>query len=163
MAVSYTHLDVYKRQVYLFADGLRMDIARSLEASLLSSGTPVEILFTTDWAALPTVTATAKPAWMPLAGKLGGPLEGTKFEAKEQANGKALTHPRFKQLMAELGISFLESNDVGSASGCAWTEFGSVDTYGHDQGADVYKRQLSDRRCRTQGKQIQDPRRLAAR
>ena len=112
-----------------------MDIARSLEASLLSSGTPVEILFTTDWAALPTVTATAKPAWMPLAGKLGGPLEGTKFEAKEQANGKALTHPRFKQLMAELGISFLESNDVGSASGCAWTEFGSVDTYGHDQGA----------------------------
>jgi hypothetical protein len=128
-------LPVEEGTVYLFADGLRMDIARSLEASLLSSGTPVEILFTTDWAALPTVTATAKPAWMPLAGKLGGPLEGTKFEAKEQANGKALTHPRFKQLMAELGISFLESNDVGSASGCAWTEFGSVDTYGHDQGA----------------------------
>jgi hypothetical protein len=128
-------LPVEEGTVYLFADGMRMDIARGLEASLLGSGTDVEIAFGTDWSALPTVTATAKPAWMPLAGKLGGPLEGTGFQAKEQENGKPLSHPRFKQLMAELGITFLDSNQVGSATGCAWTEFGSVDTYGHDQGA----------------------------
>ena len=121
--------------VYLFADGLRMDLARGLEERLLTSGLSVEIAFSFDWSAIPTVTATAKPAWMPLAEKLGGPLEGTGFQSKEQSNGKALVHARFKQLVAELGISFLESNEPGLPTGCAWTEFGSVDTYGHDQGA----------------------------
>ena len=128
-------LPVEEGTVYLFADGLRMDIARSLEEKLLTSGALVETVFNFDWAALPTVTATAKPAWRPLADKLGGPLEGTKFEAKEKANGKALTHSRFKQLMEEVGIAFVDPSELGSASGCAWTEHGSVDTYGHDQGA----------------------------
>ena len=98
--------------VYLFADGLRMDLARGLEERLLASGLLVEIAFSFDWSAIPTVTATAKPAWMPLAGKLGGPLEGTGFQSKEQSNGKALVHARFKQLVAELGIAFLESNEA---------------------------------------------------
>jgi hypothetical protein len=143
LAISYpTHgpttcrtLSVEEGTVYLFADGMRMDIGKSLEEKLLSSGLGVQVEFNAAWAALPTVTATAKPAWMPLAAKLGGPLEGTGFEAIEKAKGKALTHPRFKQLIAELGISFLDSNEVGTASGCTWTECGSVDTYGHDQGA----------------------------
>jgi hypothetical protein len=120
---------------YLFADGMRMDIARSLEEKLLSSGTSAEIAFKFNWAALPTVTATAKPAWMLLAEKLGGPLQGAGFESREQGSGKALTHARFKQLLAELGITYMDATEVGSASGCAWTEHGSVDTYGHDQGA----------------------------
>jgi hypothetical protein len=121
--------------VYLFADGLRMDLARGLEERLRSSGLSADIAFSYDWSAIPTVTATAKPAWMPLAGKLGGPLEGTDFQSKEQSNGKALVHARFMQLLAELGISFLEPNELGSPTGCAWTEFGTIDTYGHDQGA----------------------------
>ena len=128
-------LTVEDGTVYLFADGLRMDIARGLEASLLKTGAPVEIALDHNWAALPTVTATAKSAWMPLAARLGGPLEGTGFQAVEQNNGKALTHSRFKQLLEELGISFLESGDAGSPTGCAWTEMGSVDSYGHEQGA----------------------------
>jgi hypothetical protein len=121
--------------IYLFADGLRMDLARSLEERLLSSGLSAEIACRVDWSAIPTVTATAKPAWMPLAGKLGGPLEGTGFQPKEQGTGKALVHARFKQLVAEVGITFLESSELGLATGCAWTEFGSLDTYGHEQGA----------------------------
>jgi len=121
--------------VYLFADGLRLDLARSLEERLLTSGLGVEIACTVGWSALPTVTATAKPAWMPLAGKLGGPLQGTGFQAKEQSNGKALVHARFKQLMAEIGILYLESHELGLPTGCAWTECGSFDTYGHEQGA----------------------------
>lgn len=126
-------LPVEEGTVYLFADGLRMDLARILEEKLLTAGLAVN--FGHEWAALPTVTATAKPAWMPLAAKLGGPLEGTGFQSKEKSNGKALVHARFKQLVEELGISCLESNDSGSPIGCAWTEFGSVDTIGHEQGA----------------------------
>ena len=119
--------------VYLFADGLRLDLARMLEEKLISS--ELEVKFEHAWSALPTVTATAKPAWMPLAEKLGGPLEGAGFQSREQVNGKALVHARFKQLVTELGISFLESDEMGSATGCAWTESGFLDTYGHDQGA----------------------------
>ena len=95
----------------------------------------VEIACTVGWSALPTVTATAKPAWMPLAGTLGGPLQGTGFQAQEQSTGKALVHARFKQLMAELGILYLEAHEPGLPTGCAWTECGSFDTYGHEQGA----------------------------
>jgi hypothetical protein len=121
--------------VYLFADGLRLDLARSLEENLRNASLGADVTFAYDWSALPTVTATAKPAWKPLAGKLGGPLEGAGFQSNEQSNGKPLTHARFKQLVEEIGIAFLDSNEIGSPSECAWTEFGSVDTYGHEQGA----------------------------
>jgi hypothetical protein len=126
-------LPVEEGTVYLFADGLRMDLARALEEKLISSG--LEVRFEHEWSALPTVTATAKHAWMPLAGKLGGPLEGGGFEPKEQSSGKTLTHARFKQLVEELGTPFLTSNVTLFPAGCAWTEFGSIDTYGHNQGA----------------------------
>jgi len=93
------------------------------------------VRFEHEWAALPTVTATAKHAWIPLAEKLGGPLEGEGFEPKEQSSGKTITHARFKQLIEKLGISFLTSDLTLFPTACAWTEFGSVDTYGHNQGA----------------------------
>ena len=120
-------------KVYIFVDGLRMDLARALEEKLVSSGLDVRLGYA--WSALPTVTATAKHAWMPLAEKLGGPLEGVGFEPKEQSTGKIITHARFKKLAEELGISFLTSDVTLFPTGCAWTEFGSLDTYGHDQGA----------------------------
>ena len=72
---------------------------------------------------------------MPLAGKLGGPLEGEGFEPKELANEKIITNLRFKQLLEEIGISFLTSDGALFPTGCAWSEFGSIDTFGHDQGA----------------------------
>ncbi len=126
-------LPVVEGTVYLFADGLRVDLARCLEEKLVAAGFSVG--FEYSLSALPTVTATAKPAWMPLAAKLGGPLEGSGFQSKEQSKGKALDHARFKQLVTECGILFLESSESGSPSGCAWTECGSFDTYGHEQGA----------------------------
>jgi hypothetical protein len=119
--------------VYLFTDGLRMDLARGLEEKLTSSG--LEVIFEHEWSALPTVTATAKHAWIPLAEKLGGPLEGEGFEPKELSNGKTITHARFKQLIGELGISFLIFDGSLFPTGCAWAEFGSIDATGHNEGA----------------------------
>lgn len=119
--------------VYLFADGLRMDLARVLEVKLVAAGFGVAI--DCAWAALPSVTETAKPAWMPLAEKLGGPLEGAGFQPRELSNQKALITARFRQLISELGITVLDPNESSLPTGCAWTEFGSFDTYGHEQGA----------------------------
>lgn len=121
--------------VHVFADGLRFDLARALEERIAEAGASITTELRCDWSALPTVTATAKPAFQPLAARLGGPLTGTGFQSKELATGKDLVQARFKQLVAELGMPFLESSDVGLPIGCAWTEHGSVDTYGHEQGA----------------------------
>lgn len=126
-------LSVEQGSVYLFVDGLRMDLARILEEKLRSDG--LEVTLDHAWSALPTVTATAKPAWQPLASKLGGPLEGAEFQPRERDTGKVLVHARFKQLVTELEIAFLEPNELELPTGCAWTEFGSFDTYGHELGA----------------------------
>ena len=123
--------------VYLFADGLRLDVARALEERLADPNLPFDTAFTFEWTALPTVTATAKPAFRPLAARLGGPLKGAGFQSKEKTTGKDLDQARFKQILEELGISFLEPDEVGLAVGCGWTEHGSLDTYGHEQGAKV--------------------------
>lgn len=119
--------------VYIFADGFRMDMARGLEENLTAAG--LEVALKHSWTALPSVTATAKPAWMPLAQALGGPLEDGAFQPKEKASGKPLTQTRFKQLMEERGILFMPGSEIRLPHLCAWTEFGNFDTYGHDQGA----------------------------
>ena len=126
-------LPVEEGTVYLFADGLRLDLARALEARLARADLDAEL--SSDWSALPTVTATAKPAFLPLAERLGGPLTGAGFQAKERASGKDLVQARFKQILTELGMSDLEPTELGLPIGCAWTEYGCVDTYGHEQGA----------------------------
>ena len=128
-------LPVESGTVYLFADGLRFDLARALEARLARPDLVVDAKLTSDWSALPTVTATAKPAFLPLAARLGGPLTGAGFQAKELASGKDLVQARFKQLVTELGMSYLEPTELGLPDGCAWTEHGCVDTYGHTDGA----------------------------
>jgi hypothetical protein len=119
--------------VYLFADGFRMDMAKGLEEKLVAAGLEASLEY--SWTALPSVTATAKPAWRPLSEKLGGPLEDGAFQPKEKSNGKALTHTRFKQLMEDLGIFCMGADELLMPTGCAWTEFGNFDHYGHDQGA----------------------------
>ena len=126
-------LPVEQGTIYLFVDGLRMDLARRLEDKLHASS--LNATLNHDWSALPTVTATAKPAWQALASKLRGPLEGDAFQPREKGNGKALTHPRFKQLLEELGITFVESIELALPSGCGWSEFSNFDSYGHEQGA----------------------------
>ena len=56
--------------VILFVDGLRCDLGIELAAKLNDRGLLVETTY--EWAGLPTVTATAKPGWQPLAGRLTG-------------------------------------------------------------------------------------------
>ena len=54
----------------LFADGMRLDVARELEARI--RGNWIQVDFSWRRAALPTVTAMTKPAVSPVAGQLSG-------------------------------------------------------------------------------------------
>ena len=54
----------------MFADGLRMDVAQQLAEKLAAAG--IESTQDWEWSAIPSVTATAKPAASPIADALQG-------------------------------------------------------------------------------------------
>lgn len=119
--------------VLVFVDGLRCDLGMELERLLAQQGFSVEI--TTHWSALPTVTATAKPAWRPLADGLVGITLPEGFEPQIAETGKDLKTQAFRNLVAALGWSWLEPTATGDPSGAAWTETGTFDHDGHNLGA----------------------------
>ena len=104
-----------------------------LEAMFSSHG--FGVLFETRWSALPTVTATAKPAWNPLAEELTGDCLGEGFEPQIAGTGQVLSTQSFRKKLVEHGWSWLDAGVTGDPSGAAWTEIGSFDHDGHALGA----------------------------
>ena len=118
--------------VYLFVDGLRSDIAQDISLRLTANGCIVEK--TTQWAALPSVTATAKPAWKPMGNHLEGRTASELFEPEVIDKQKPCKTAEFRKLLEKLGFSFLTGSDYGNPETCAWAETGSFDSYGHNEG-----------------------------
>jgi len=119
--------------VLVFVDGLRCDLGLELGRLVRDQGLAVELA--TRWSALPTVTATAKPAWRPVADALAGNSLPEGFEPQVAETGKNLTTQGFRNLLGKLGWTWLEPAATGDPSGAAWTETGTFDHDGHAQGA----------------------------
>jgi hypothetical protein len=117
----------------LFADGLRFDIGQRLAA--LAVERRMEASTAWRWAALPTVTATAKPAASPVAGKLrGGHLE-VDFCPEASDSGERLNTERFRRLISAAGFQVLgpaEAGDAQAKNARGWTEYSEFDKLGHD-------------------------------
>jgi hypothetical protein len=116
--------------VILFVDGLRYDLGQCLGEMLTAQG--IEVHSGWRWAALPTVTAAAKPAVSPLAGELQGLAPGESYAP--ELGGEPLTAARFAKRLGELGYQILEAADTGdpaAAGARAWTEAGRFDELGH--------------------------------
>jgi len=117
----------------LFADGLRFCIGQRLAA--MADARQLEVSTGWRWAALPTVTATAKPAVSPIAGKLrGGHLEAD-FCPENADTGERLNTERFRRLLSAAGFQFLgpaEAGDTRAKDARGWTEYGEFDRLGHD-------------------------------
>lgn len=111
-----------------FVDGLRLDVAHQLMALLAKRGITPSLQ--TQWAALPSVTATAKAAVSPIAGELTGLATDIDFEPSVIGGG-SLSHHRFKRTLAKLDWQYLEENDLGNPTGNAWTACGDIDKEGH--------------------------------
>ncbi|HUX41816.1 MAG TPA: BREX-1 system phosphatase PglZ type B [Rectinemataceae bacterium] len=105
----------------LFVDGLRWDVGQSLVTRL--GVAHLEATVTASWSALPTVTATAKPAVSPLEPFLTGAENPTTFEVATTA--------QFRKQLTELGYTVLGEDETGDGSGRAWAENGDLDTLGH--------------------------------
>jgi len=117
----------------LFADGLRFDIGQRLAA--MAGERQLEASAGWRWAALPTVTATSKPAASPVAAKLrGGNLEAD-FCPEAADTGEGLNTERFRRLLAAAGFQVLgpaEPGDARAKNARGWTEYGEFDKLGHD-------------------------------
>jgi hypothetical protein len=117
----------------LFVDGLRFDVGQRLVVML--GERQIEVLAACRWAALPTVTATAKPAASPVADKLrGGRLEAD-FDPELADGGERLTTDRFRKLLAGSGFQVLgpaELGDPRAKDARGWTEYGEFDKLGHN-------------------------------
>ena len=122
----------------LFADGLRYDVGQRLLAML--AGRVGEVQPSHHFVALPSVTPTSKPAVSPVAGKIKGTDAGEEFRPCVALDGKDLTPDRFRKLLADDGLQYLANHDTGDPSGKGWTEFGSLDKTGHDEGSGLARR-----------------------
>jgi hypothetical protein len=117
----------------LFVDGLRLDLAAKLAALLEERSMKV----TLGWrmAALPTVTATAKPAAAPVGNGIRGG-DGTDFTplVATRSGWKPLTAPLLRERLEAAGVEVLDPEETripAGAVGGGWTECGSIDSLGH--------------------------------
>lgn len=118
-------------EVVFFVDGLRYDIAQRLFQMLSLAG---ETRMTSNWAALPSVTATAKAAVTPVHDKLTGRVTDRDFEPSLISDDKDFSAYYLKKLLSEKGWLYLEEGDSGDPSRNAWVQSGDIDKEGHVKG-----------------------------
>ena len=114
----------------LFSDALRHDLAQRLVGQLTEAGFACDL----GWvlAALPTVTATAKPALIPELAD--GLTAGIDLAPAVQETGSPVNAERLRRLLRAKGYQVLAGDDTGDPAGRGWTELGSLDQYGHGHG-----------------------------
>jgi hypothetical protein len=110
----------------LFTDGLRFDLGVRVSERLKEQGLDVEL--TWQLAALPSLTATAKPAVSPAASRLAA---GEGFGTTVAETGQAVTAEVLRKVVAAVGITVIADNAVAEPGTSGWTEFGNVDEIGH--------------------------------
>lgn len=115
----------------LFTDGLRFDAAMRVMDLLEVDG--FECTLESGLAALPSITATAKPAVSPAASLLKG--EDVVGLAPVLADsGAKVTAEVLRRALSSSGLQVLRGDELGDPTGSAWTELGDIDSYGHEHG-----------------------------
>lgn len=136
-------------RLLLFADGLRLDVARQLAANLAGGGISSSLDW--EWSTIPSVTATAKPAASPISSLVQGADAGDAFTTRLSKTGQEMNHDRFINLLAGNGWQYLQADETGDPSGSAWTEAGALDKRGHNEGwklARSVESEVRDLSCR---------------
>ena len=117
----------------LFVDGLRFDAAKRL-AEILAAR-KLSVVEKPKWSALPSVTATGKPAVSPVRNKITGLDDNADFEPSVAETNQSLKGGyHLKKLLKKDQWEILEKSGDGDGKGNAWCEFGDIDHEGHDRG-----------------------------
>jgi hypothetical protein len=125
-------IEIQPRECILFVDGLRFDIGQRLAA--MAGERQLEVSAGWRWSALPTVTATTKPAVSPVTKKLRGGHLGVDFCPELVESGESLNTERFHRLLNAEGIQVFgpaETGQMKDENARGWTEYGEFDRLGH--------------------------------
>lgn len=121
-------------EAWLFVDGLRFDLAQRL-MDLLQADKSLKAEATRTWSALPSVTATAKPAVSPVTSRIIGSDVNADFEPSVQATGQSLKGGyHFTKLMKDGGWVLADSPSGAEPNQSAWIEYGEIDSRAHKEG-----------------------------
>lgn len=137
----------------VFADGLRYDLAWQLRQRLEKMGMVGKL--TSRWAALPSVTATAKPAVAPISRQIRGTALLEDF-APQMMSGKIASATELRKAIVAEGYQILDSNGLNPQSresSRGWLEVGDLDHRGHqlqDDLPDVIKSEIKKLALQTQ-------------
>ncbi len=119
----------------LFVDGLRFDVGATLLEKLEARSLKVQLSHRVS--ALPTVTATAKPAATPVAALVEGTKKAEDFMPVISATKQPATAPRLREAIATKGFELINSEELRMPAGAqarGWTEIGRIDELGHKLG-----------------------------
>ena len=117
----------------LFVDGLRYDLAQQLSELLTKRG--YKVVVKASWSALPSVTATGKPAVSPVREFIEGGEANSDFEPSVKETGQSLKGGyHLKKLLNANGWIVLKKSESGDENAHAWCEFGNIDHEGHERG-----------------------------
>ncbi|WP_193038368.1 BREX-1 system phosphatase PglZ type B [Pseudoalteromonas nigrifaciens] len=118
-------------QAVFFVDGLRFDTAKMLENKL--SKLNINVNLTSNWCALPSLTATAKAAVTPVADILSGAQENDNFIPQITDSGSEFSSYHLSSALGKKDWQFLKELDTGNPSINAWLQTGDLDNMGHKQ------------------------------
>ena len=121
--------------VVVFVDGLRLDLARQLEAILQTSGLAVDLQH--RFTSVPSVTSSGKVWCSPGYAAAQTSDTATGFEPVLRVAGAdgAYTAERLRRAMQEQGFTIVDPDSPSIASGRGWAEFlDDIDSDGHNKG-----------------------------
>lgn len=139
-------------QCLVFVDGLRYDLGRRLAERLETRDCQVRLDH--RWAALPTVTATAKPAVSPVADRIGGGVPPASFAPSVTETGREVAKPELVSLLEAGGYTVIDRNAAlfpENDPSFGWAECGDIDSLGHKLDAGL-ARQINEELDRIAGR-----------
>ncbi|HTD84313.1 MAG TPA: BREX-1 system phosphatase PglZ type B [Gemmatimonadaceae bacterium] len=124
----------------LFVDGLRLDLSMTLVEKLRARGLAVEKSHRI--APLPTVTATAKPAIVPLVGAFRAGHDASDFQPVFTTSGEPVIAQKLRDEMHARGVAVLDADALAGPENersIGWMEIGHLDERGHDLGVEMVR------------------------
>ena len=147
-ASSMSPVAATEEECLLFVDGLRYELGRCLVERLRKHGLTARVR--SRWAAIPTVTATAKPAVTPVADQIAGNRLGADFQPVVRGSGRPAGAATLRRAMRERGYEIADGAlDLGPPPGArGWRETGKIDHHGHHHEAAGFARLVKDELAR---------------
>jgi hypothetical protein len=126
-----------EHEIYiLFVDAFRFELAKEFAERL--DGTKYKLDLKPFWSAIPSVTATGKPHFSPVAPAIDTTSKSIEFRP-QLLNGKDLQTAAFREALEKADFHFIAKSDQINPEQKNWQEIGEIDKKGHAEQAEVVR------------------------